>query len=452
MSGVDPKGRRPSRGSQLLQDGLFVVMLLLLAGLSGWLAERHALRFDWTAGGQHSLAETSREVLATLDGPLEATLFALPGSVAGERGQALLERYRAAYPALLVEQVNPDLAPARVRELGISAAGELVLAYGDRHEVVRELSEQAVTGALLALAREAPRSVRFLAGHGERRVLGEANHDLGTFGQELQRSGLDLAPYSPALEGRLPDSTALLVVAGPRGAFLPGELEQLEAYVEGGGNLLWLDDPDLGRDLAGLAPRLGLRALEGVAVDAGGEAYGIGNPSFVVVGSYPDHPVTGELAEVTLFPQVRAYEIEPEHGWRVVPLLQSLPRSWVERGPLDGTIRQDPGELRGPLTLGVALTRERPEGAEQRVVVVGDGDFLANAYLGNGGNLALGLRLVNWLVADDALVSIPPRAAPDRNLALTQTETATIAFGFLVAAPLLLLALGFGTWWRRRRR
>jgi ABC-type uncharacterized transport system involved in gliding motility auxiliary subunit len=284
------------------------------------------------------------------------------------------------------------------------------------------------------------------------RCSGEANHDLGSFGQELQRSGLDLAPYSPALDGRLPDSTALLVVAGPRGAFLPGELEQLEAYVEGGGNLLWLDDPDLGRDLAGLAPRLGLRALEGVVVDAGGEAYGIGNPSFVVVGSYPDHPVTGELAEVTLFPQARAYEIEPEHGWRVVPLLQSLPRSWIERGPLDGTIRQDPGELRGPLTLGVALTRERPEGAEQRVVVVGDGDFLANAYLGNGGNLALGLRLVNWLVADDALVNIPPRAAPDRNLALTQTETAAIAFGFLVAAPLLLLALGFGTWWRRRRR
>ena len=227
-------------------------------------------------------------MLASLDGPIEATLFALPGSVVGERGQALLERYRAAYPALRVEQVNPDLAPARVRELGISAAGELVLSYRGRREVVRELSEQAVTGALLALAREAPRSVRFLAGHGERRVLGEANHDLGRFGEELQRSGLDLAPYSPALDGRLPDPTALLVVAGPRGAFLPGELEQLEGYVTDGGNLLWLDDPELGQDLAGLGSSLGLQVLEGVVVDAGGEAYGIGDPSFVVVGSYPD--------------------------------------------------------------------------------------------------------------------------------------------------------------------
>ena len=444
--------RRPSRGGQRLQDALFVVLLLLLAGLLGWLAERHAPRFDWTTGGQHTLSEASREVLARLEGAVEATLFARPGSPAGERGQELLERYRASHPTLRVERVNPDLAPARVRELGIGADGEILLAYRERQEVAREPSEQAITSALLKLARETPRVVHFLAGHGERRPLGEANHDLGTFGGELRRSGFELLQYSPALDGAVSASAALLVVAGPRGALLPGELDRLREYLASGGNLLWLDDPDIDATLAGLAPDLGLRPLEGVAVDAGGEAYGIGDPSFVVVGSCPDHPVTRGLTEVTLFPQARAYELDPEGGWQQLALLQSLPRSWIERGPLDGTIRQDPGEPRGPLTLGTVLSRPRPDGGEQRVVVVADGDFLANAYLGNGGNLALGMRLVNWLAADDALVGIPTRGAPDRNLTLSQTQTAIIAFGFLVTMPLLLLALGFGTWWRRRRR
>ena len=104
-SGQD--ARRPSRGGQRLQDALFVVLLLLLAGLLGWLAERHAPRFDWTTGGQHTLSEASREVLARLEGAVEATLFARPGSPAGERGQELLERYRAFHPTLRVERVNP---------------------------------------------------------------------------------------------------------------------------------------------------------------------------------------------------------------------------------------------------------------------------------------------------------------------------------------------------------
>ncbi len=452
VSRPDREARRPSRGGQRLQDALFVVLLLLLAGLVGWLAERHALRFDWTAAGQHTLSEASREVLARLEGPLEATLFARPGSAAGERARDLLERYRADYPPLQVERVNPDLAPARVRELGIGADGEVALVYRGRQEVAREPGEQALTAALLKLARETPRAVYFLAGHGERRARGEANHDLGTFGAELRRTGFELVQYSPALDGPVSAAAALLVVAGPRGALLPGEPERLREYLADGGNLLWLDDPELDRALAGLAPDLGLHALEGVAVDAGGEVYGIGDPSFVVVGSYPDHLVTEGLAEVTLFPQARAYQVEPGSGWQSLALLQSLPRSWVERGPLDGTIRQDAGEPRGPLTLGLVLTRPRPDGGEQRVAVVGDGDFLANAYLGNGGNLALGMRLVNWLAADDALVGIPPRGAPDRNLELGQAETAFLAFGFLLAAPLLLLVLGLGIWWRRRRR
>ncbi len=446
------QGRLTSRLGHWLQNALFVALVLMLAGLAGWLGERHALRFDWTADRAHTLAEPSLRALAEFSGPIELTAFVRPGGPLVDRVDALLERYLRAYPELRVERLNPDLAPARVRELGIGAEGELVLAYAGRREIVRELNEQAVTNALLALARDEIRHVRLLAGHGERRMSGEANHDLGRFGEELTRTGLKLESYSAAISGAVPDPTALLVIAGPRSALLPGELAQLEAYIDRGGNLLWLDDPDLVAILEPLADRLGVRFIPGVAVDAVGQAYGIGDPSFAVIAQYPLHPVTEGLAVVTVFPQARALELVPDSGWNGVPLLQTLARSWVESGPVDGTISQDGDERRGPLLLGLALTRPRAGGGEQRVAVIGDGDFLANTYLGNGGNLEFGLRLVNWLVADDDLVTIPPRAAPDRNLALSQLEIAIIAFGFLVVAPLSLLGLGFGTWWHRHHR
>jgi len=442
----------PSRRGLWLQDVLFVILVLTLAGFAGWLGERHAQRFDWTADRAHTLAEPSLRALAEFTGPIELTAFVRPNGPYTDRVDDLVERYRRAYPELRIERINPDLAPARVRELGVAAEGELVLGYAGRRENVRQLNEQALTNALLALARDEVRHVQFLAGHGERRMHGDANHDLGRFGEELERTGMKLESYSAAISGAVPGTTALLVIAGPRNALLPGELAQLEVFIDGGGNLLWLDDPELVMTLEPLAARLGVRPLPGVAVDAAGQAYGIGDPSFAVITEYPVHPVTEGFAGATLFPQARAFDVQPDSGWSVVPLLQTLARSWLESGPVDGTISRGGNERPGPLMLGLTLTRPRADGSEQRVAVIGDGDFLANTYLGNGGNLEFGLRLVNWLVADDDLVSIPPRAAPDRNLTLSQFEITVIAFGFLVAAPLLLLGLGFGIWWRRHRR
>ena len=89
---------------------------------------------------------------------------------------------------------------------------------------------------------------------------------------------------------------------------------------------------------------------------------------------------------------------------------------------------------------------------EQRVVVTGDGDFLSNAYLGNGGNLMLGLNIFNWLAHDDSYISINPRPAPDLSLILSPLAQGFIGFGFLLALPLLLISAGIGVWVRRRRR
>ena len=86
------------------------------------------------------------------------------------------------------------------------------------------------------------------------------------------------------------------------------------------------------------------------------------------------------------------------------------------------------------------------------MVVLGDGDFLSNAFLGNGGNLDLGLNLINWLSSDDELIAIPARTSPDTQLVLSEVAVATIGLAFLAVLPLGLAAAGFVIWYRRRRR
>jgi hypothetical protein len=89
---------------------------------------------------------------------------------------------------------------------------------------------------------------------------------------------------------------------------------------------------------------------------------------------------------------------------------------------------------------------------EQRIAVIGSGNFLANTYLGSGNNLDFGINLVNWLTGDENLVTIQPRATLDSTLILTESMLIIIAGGFLIVLPLVFLTSGVVIWWRRGRR
>jgi ABC-type uncharacterized transport system involved in gliding motility auxiliary subunit len=203
-----------------------------------------------------------------------------------------------------------------------------------------------------------------------------------------------------------------------------------------------------------LLQHLGIAQLQGAIVDSSSKLYGINDPSFVLASEYTQHPVTKGYQTITLYPVVAALEIDKQTNFKAEALLNSSVQSWTETGPIAGKIRfdADSHEKQGPLAFAYALTRTIHEKAQQRIVVVGDGDFLANAIIGNVGNLELGLRMVNWLIHDDQFIDIPAKTASDKSLQLTQTAVAVIGFGFLIIIPLVLIGTGFFIWHKRKQR
>jgi ABC-type uncharacterized transport system involved in gliding motility auxiliary subunit len=451
---------RHSRFLLRLQTWVFAALFIGIIGLLGWLSTQYVYQADWTSGSRNTVTDATRELLADLTDSIALTAFAREDELLRKQIQTLVARYQRFKPDITLEFVNPDTAPERVRTQSISVDGELVVSYQGRSENIQQLSEQQLTNALLRLSRQEERWVVFLTGHGERDPFGEANHDLGLFGKELERKGLKLQHINLA-ENTIPENTHLLVIASPRVTLLPGEVEQLRTFVEHGGNLLWLTEPGKPAGLEQLSEQLGVAFLPGVVVDATTQMLGIDNPSFVVVTSYPNHEVTRDLGMVTVFPEAVALETNPVDAWQITPLLTTAARSWTEIGALSGEIQfdADSDEHPGPLDIGVVISNtavadDDPGGSPdtQRIVVIGDGDFLSNTYLGNGGNLNLGLNLVHWLSHDDAFINIQVKTAPDTTLELGRTAQVVIGLGSLIGLPLLLLLTGLVIWLRRRRR
>ena len=438
-----------------LQGVLFVVLFLTVIGLLAWLSTRYTFTTDWTAGARNTLSPASTTLLERLPGPIHITAYATEDDNVRRGVSEMVARYQRYKQDIQLEFVNPDLEPETVRQLGISANGELVLEYLGRSDKLQDLSEQGISNTLQRLARSGERWLVFLDGHGERKPTGQANHDVGDWARQLESKGFKARSLNLTETPQIPDNTAALVIAGPQVNLLPGEVDIIKAYVAAGGNLLWLGDPGDLHGLQPLADALGITFMPGMIVDPTTRILGIGDPRFALVTDYAPHAVTRRFDAITLFPQAAGMKVAAADGWESQAILHTGERSWVETGRLDGQIEYNAGrDQPGPVDLGFALTRqvgETEKKKEQRVVVIGDGDFLSNAYLGNGGNLELGLNLVNWLAHDDQFMDIPVKTAPDRTLQLSTLAQGVIGIGFLFVLPLLLAGSGAFIWWRRRK-
>lgn len=447
------KVSKSSRRQVRLQNIVFVMLLLAVVGMLAWLSERHNYQADWTANARNTLAAASVEVLTRLDGPVTARAFTADSGALQQSIADLVGRYQRYKADLSMGFVDPNQEPDLLRQLAITVDGELVLEYQGRVEHVTELNEQSVTNALHRLSRETERWLLFVEGHGERNVFGQANHDLQLWGQQLEAKGFSLQAVNLATQALIPDNTAVLVIAGPQVDYLPGELALIEAYLERGGKLLWLADPDGTHGLEMLAEYFGVAFEDGVIVDPSTQMYSINDPTFAIIGDYGFHPVVEGFNISTIFPRAGGVLAESQDDWQADELLLTTAGSWSETGVLAGEVGFDEGEdVAGPLPLAVALQRTLDEAEDtQRVLVVGDGDFLSNAYLGNGANLDLGMNMINWLSSDDQLIAIPAKTAVDASLNLTQASSMLIGFGFLLVIPALLFISGLMIWLKRRK-
>lgn len=451
------KINRKLRLQMLMQNSLFVVLFLLLVGLLGYLAtEFHASR-DVTQSARNTLSEGSLNVLKQMKGPVNVTIFAAADD---ERRKVIVDfvsRYQRSKPDLHIKFVNPAEDPKLAQDAGVRSDGEFIVEYKKKSEhLLPPIVEQDMTNLLVRLSRTDTRTVMFLDGHGERSLIGLKEHDLGAFGQHLEKKGFKLSNPDLLQLPEVPSSGAMLVIAGPRVDLSEIEVDKIRKYVAKGGNLLWLIDQEPMHGLTPLADQLGLQLTPGIVVDPVAAQAG-GDYKMAFSSQYAEHPITLRFNLRALFPMARQISSNAaDMGWRETSLIDVAATGWLETGDLNEKIKFDAKhDIGGPINIAVAMER-KVENKNQRVLVVGGGGFLANTFLNSSGNLDLGINMVNWLAGDDKLITIQPRPFKDSNLSIPANRAFSnwlVIQGIpTVILPLTLIVLGLSIWWKRRKR
>lgn len=468
------KGLHRSMG---VQNAIFYILLFAVIGLLAFLSREFHFQSDWTYGSRNSLTTATRSLLEKADQPLKFVAYVPEDVALQEQLRKLVGKYQRVKPDIQLEFVNPDLDPVRAKQDGIQYAGQMSIHLGERSEVIEQTTESVIANAIQRMSRGAERLVVFLEGHEERDPLSDNSSGLSQFLSTLERSGFKVQPHNLVRTQSIPQNARFLVIASPQKDLLPGEVEVIKNYIEQGGNLLWLQDPGGLHGLKPLADTLGLKISEGTVLDANEQLHavlGVTHPAIVPVVDYGNSPIAEKFTgSQSLFPFSTMVERNPVEdksalAWNAQELLTTLPNSWLETDKVDGavTYEEEKGDVLGPISLGFTLTRllEQPEGAiatevanakqerQQRVVVIGDSDFLINSFIGQGVNLDLATNIFNWLSADDNLLNIQVNNAPDTNFTMGETSSFVLASFFLLILPLSLMLLGTVIWLRRRRR
>jgi ABC-type uncharacterized transport system involved in gliding motility auxiliary subunit len=461
-----------SRLQLTLQKFIFLLLFISSIGMLAWISNHYSVQYDLTANKRHSLSSNSVDLLNTLDGSVSVHAYTTD-DVTRQAINEIISRYQRIKSDFNLRLLNPDIDIEQVQKDGVvmNKPFAFVIYYNERMEHIDSLSEQAISNALLRLNRRDNQQVVFLSGHGERDIDGSDNRAYATLKSQLSDMGFNLQTVN-LLENSLPDNTILLVIAAPANPYLAGEVEHIVRYIDAGGNLLWLTDPGELFGLDKIATSFGLQLQDGIIIDNNTElrqTLGIEHPAIIPVTEYFPHIITNTIRYNTLFPLARG--ISPltndsiVNNWQAEALFNSNAKSWSEAGGLkeEMVFNSSEGDIAGPITVAVALHRPKgsPETAQdeaaspagaQRMVVIGDSDFLSDTYIGAGANLNLGLNIFNWLIGDDDFISVEVKPAADTKLTLDDTQLVVIGFGFFLVIPIILLVIGFRIWYIRKNR
>lgn len=458
-------GRTARQGGNATAVTLAVVGILALAN---FLAARHSKRFDLTAERQYSLSPQTVQVLSGLAQPVKITAFMTPNYYAQQEVRDLIKEYTLHSDKLQVEYVDPEQKPAEARQAGITQDGTLVLESGGRTQQEMGSDEQALTSALVKVTRTETKKVYFLTGHGERDTASSDPLAYQTIDQALQRDNYEVATLNLASQTSVPDDAAVVVIAAPSIAPAAAEYTALNAYVDRGGSLFILGDPDSTVAFKEILDRWGLSLRQDVVIDPASSFFGdAGTP---LVSRFPYHTITKDLGGMTtFFPLASSIgeAAQAPQGVQVSPLVQTSAESWGETDRGNQQAKLDPGkDTPGPLDLAVAATLDLPAQGDSgtsgdstqtksaRLVLAGDADLVANDVLqaagGSFGNSDLFLNAVSWLAEEESLISIRATPPTTRMVYLTAPQVRLVMYSSVLFLPALVVVAGVWVWWRRR--
>ena len=151
-----------------------------------------------------------------------------------------------------------------------------------------------------------------------------------------------------------------------------------------------------------------------------------------------------------------------DYGFQYTPILETNAKGvWIEKEQTD--LQESPvecnasaGEKEQTYITAYALSRQLKD-KEQRIIISGDADCISNTELTlsregyRSGNFNLIIESFRWLSGGEFPIDIRRPHCTDNKLSIRVKDIGTMKTIFIIIIPAILLLIGVGIWFFRRR-
>jgi gliding-associated putative ABC transporter substrate-binding component GldG len=378
----------------------------------------------------------------------------------------------------------------------------LVFLYENKKEVmpvIQKLSglEYELTRTIKKLSARYIPYIGFLTGHGEPDLNTEMTYLNSLLSKEYAAKSVNLK------NGRtVPRDIKCLLVVGPKKPFSDWEKYALDQYLMQGGKLgLFLDKTDV--DLqAGKADKLdlnlddflenyGIKINDNLVIDLQCSKISVRQQSgFMTISNiirYPFFPSATNFNKENLivkrlenldFPFVSSLDSASaaKKNLDFVPLVKSSPKSGTQSYPFDVSPYREfdrsdfnmedlvlaavvqgsfqsyfkDKEIPQPEEPSEKLTRPEStltQSPENRLVVVGDADFVKDRSISSKSNLVFFMNIVDWLSQDENLITIRSKEVTSRPLKeISSAQKKLARYANVLGVPMVVILFGLIRW------
>ena len=338
-----------------------------------------------------------------------------------------------------------------------------------------DLTEQKLTNSILAVTLENAPKIYFLTGHGEYTI----STYLTLLGSELKSEINEIEDLDLLVKNEIPEDCETLIIYNPSTDFTDFETELIISYINKGGNILWLTDYSLNGKLANAEKILDLYGLStsnnGMIIEQDSSAMLMGTQDVIIPRINTSAEITKDIAvngKVVLFASgkldLKTEEEITNRGVVITELLKTSDSAFFRTNLALNSARPAEGEEEKKYTLGALAEKtikinpedENSETIKSKLVIY------ANAIFGTDQPISIqnqGIPLFNLYNNTDLIMnSISYLTERKETITLRKTYTSIpysataqekiIVQLIIFIAPLVIIAIGFVVWIKRRHR
>lgn len=438
-------------------------------------------KLDSSSSKMYTLSETTQKYISGLDEPI-TLWFICPGGTEDTQLGTFLTRFAELSSNVTLKVADPvadpdfiskytDSQPSEYSVIVESSRRSKVVDYSDMYYyynsqygklTISEYQQYAQYGlsaepyfdgdnqlacAVEYVTAETLPTLYTLTGHGEQ----ELTQMLSSY---IDLSGFPTSQLNIALEGDvIPEDCSCILIYAPELDLSDGELEKLDTYAKNGGHIFMIS----GSTTAGLpnfsklAAGFGLEGNYGTVNEGSAGSYYPNTPYYfypVVSSTHTSVSIVASGSYRLLVPQSHAISQTGSlpSGVTVTELLTTSSKGYLKQS--DDT-KTDPA----PLSIASA-SENKDTGA--RMIWIAAPLFASDSFISatNGANLYCFLNMLSWL-CDSFKSSLPEISAVDISAStLTVTSSSAVMWGavFVIIVPVVVIAVGFIRWNRRRKQ